>query len=48
MALFVTSNEGGRLTLNLSFLAVFPPPPNNPADVPLMEMTTVELSSLAN
>lgn len=48
MALFVTTNERGRLTLNLSFLAVFPPPPSRPAEVPLMEMTTVELSSLVN
>lgn len=38
----------GELTLNLSFLAVGPPVPSTPAEVPLIEITTVELVGSAN
>ena len=36
-----------RLSLYLSFLAVGPPPPNTPAEVPLIETATVVLSDVA-
>ncbi len=36
------------LTLNLSFFAVGPPYPNNPTEVPLIDMMTVEFVESAN
>jgi hypothetical protein len=47
-SIFVSTLCPDRLTLNLSFLAVGPPTPKTPADVPLIEMMTVEFVGSAN
>ena len=41
-------HENNKLSFSLSLVVVGPPPPTiQPAEVPLTEITTVELSSLA-